>query len=92
MLLRVRVKPGARRAAVGGRHHTDDPLPDALIVSVKERAVEGRATEAVVEALAEALGVGRQQVRLVSGRRSRIKVVDVPDECAGRAEQLLARR
>ena len=89
MLLRVRVRPGAHRTSVGGRHHTDDGAPDALTVSVTERAVEGRATAAVEAALAEALGVRRREIRLVSGRTARMKVVEVPDGCAPRVAELL---
>ena len=90
MMLRVRVRPGAHRTSVGGRHRTDDGRPDALAVSVTERALEGRANAAVEAALAEALGIRRREVRLVSGRTARTKVVEVPDECASRVAELLA--
>jgi uncharacterized protein YggU (UPF0235/DUF167 family) len=46
-------------------------------VKVRERAVQGRATEAALVALAEALGVARRAVTLVHGATSRTKVVDV---------------
>jgi hypothetical protein len=46
-------------------------------VAVRQRAVEGQATEAVLRALAEALDVRRRDVELISGRTSRDKVVEV---------------
>lgn len=69
----IRVKPGASRTRVGGRHG------DRLVVAVQERAVDGAATEAALVALAEALGVRRRHVTLVAGATSRDKVVEVDD-------------
>jgi uncharacterized protein YggU (UPF0235/DUF167 family) len=48
-----------------------------LIVAVAARAVEGRANEAVRRALAEAFGVRARDVVIVSGERSRDKIVEV---------------
>jgi uncharacterized protein (TIGR00251 family) len=67
----IRVGPGASRTRVGGAHG------DALVVKVAARAVEGKATEAALRAVADALGVRRRDVRLVSGATSRDKVVEV---------------
>ncbi|MBA9006489.1 DUF167 domain-containing protein [Thermomonospora cellulosilytica] len=67
----IRVGPGASRTRVGGGHG------DALVVKVTARAVEGRATEAALRAVADALGVRRRDVTLVSGATSRDKVVEV---------------
>jgi uncharacterized protein len=64
----VRVKPGSRKGPlveVG-----DD---GALTVYVPERAVEGKANEAVVRLLAKHLGVPRSRLELVSGATSRVK-------------------
>jgi len=70
----IRVKPGASRTRVGGLHG------DRLVVAVTARAVDGAATAAALEALADALGVRVRQVSLVSGATSRDKLVDVADE------------
>jgi uncharacterized protein YggU (UPF0235/DUF167 family) len=48
-----------------------------LVVRVREPATDGRANRAVVEALADALGVRRGAVRITSGASSRRKVVEV---------------
>ncbi|WBC17053.1 DUF167 domain-containing protein [Micromonospora sp. WMMA1998] len=68
----VRVKPGASRARVGGRH--DGPHGPALVVAVHAPPVDGRATEAVRRALADALGVRPAAVSLRSGATSRDKI------------------
>jgi DnaK suppressor protein len=46
-------------------------------VAVTAPAVEGKATRAVLEAVAKAFGVSSRQVSLVSGERSRDKIVEV---------------
>ena len=71
----VRVRPGAGRTSVGGRY--DGPHGPALIVAVGAPAVDGRATEAVRRALAEALGVRAAAVALKIGATSRDKVFTV---------------
>jgi uncharacterized protein len=71
---------------VGGRHG------DALTVSVAARAVDGKATEAALRAVAEAFGVPRRDVSLVTGATSRHKVVDIDGpqaDLAGRRDALL---
>jgi uncharacterized protein (TIGR00251 family) len=84
----VRVKPGASRTAVGGRHG------DALVVAVTAKPVEGKATEAVLRAVAEAFGVSRSSVTLVMGAISRDKVIGIvgpADSLATRLDELLSR-
>jgi uncharacterized protein YggU (UPF0235/DUF167 family) len=79
----IRVRPGAGRAQVGGRY------ADALVVRVRERAVDGRATDAALRALADALVVRAADVTLVTGRTSRTKVVEIPDDSAAAFQRLL---
>jgi uncharacterized protein len=67
----IRVRPGTSRASVGGSHD------GALVVRVNQRAVDGHATEAALAALAEAFGVPRRDVTLVSGATARTKLVDL---------------
>ena len=71
MRITIRVHPGSARPGVGGDH------AGALIVRVAARAVEGKATEAALAAVAAAFGVRRHAVSLVSGASARTKTVDV---------------
>ena len=82
MRLAIRVKPGSARTSVGGRHG------DALVVAVTARAVDGKATEAALRAVADAFAVRRREVTLVTGAASRDKVIDID----GEAGALEARR
>lgn len=74
MRLTIRVSPGSKQAGVGGT------IEGALVVKVRERAVEGRATDAALDAVAAAVGVPRRAVTLVRGATSRIKVVQIDGE------------
>src|SRR3954467_4289261 len=51
----IRVRPGAGRTVVGGEHD------GALVVRVAARAVDGKASEAALAAVAEAVGLRRRQ-------------------------------
>lgn len=67
-LITVTVKPGSKKG----------PLVEAgddgtLTVYVPERAVDGKATEAVAAVLARYLSVPRSRVELVFGATSRVK-------------------
>ena len=62
------VKPGSSK---GPLVETDSD--GALTVYVRDRAVDGKANEAVVRVLAEHFGVPRSHVELVSGASSRHK-------------------
>ncbi len=75
--------PGAGHGADGG--------PGPLVgVWVRQRAVDGQATEAALAALARALGVRRADLRLVAGARARVKIVEIADPPADLAARLAA--
>lgn len=50
---------------------------DALKIRVAAPALDGRANEALVEFLAERLGIPKRDIRLVSGERSRKKRFEI---------------
>ncbi len=90
MTVAVRVRPRASRTSVGGSYA--GPHGPALVVAVQEPAVDGRATQAVIDAVARALAVKRVQVSLRSGDRSRDKLLLIVDPPAGLADRLAALR
>ena len=90
MRVAIRVKPSSARTAVGGLYSSTD----SLVVAVTARAVDGKATEAALRAVAAAFGVRRGDVTLVTGATSRDKVVEIegdPGELAGRHAALCDR-
>jgi uncharacterized protein YggU (UPF0235/DUF167 family) len=71
MRVTVRVTPRAARNAVG-------PYEDGVLrVRVTAAPVDGKATVAVCRLLAEALGVPRRAVRVVSGDTARTKILEI---------------
>jgi uncharacterized protein YggU (UPF0235/DUF167 family) len=64
----VTVKPGSRKGPL-----VETAADGTLTIYVRERAVEGKATEAVIRVIADHLGVSRSRVELVSGATSRRK-------------------
>ena len=82
----VRVAPGATRSEVVGRHG------EAWKVRVAAPAERGRANEALLAFLAEALGVSRSAVALVAGRAGRDKVIRVEGLSTEDVDRLLAGR
>ena len=82
----VRVQPRAKRNAVY------PAASGGLKVYVTAPPEDGRANEAVVEILAEWLGVKRRQVEIVSGVTNRNKVVRVTGVSAAQLEAALHQR
>lgn len=83
--VRVRVVPGARSSAVVGRHG------DGWKVRLTAAPERGRANRALLELLAEQLGVRADALRLVAGHAARDKIVEVEGISADELEGLLSR-
>lgn len=79
--LKVRVVPGSSRDRIVGW------LGDALKIKVTAPPEKGKANERVVELLAEALGIGIDDLEIASGHSSPSKVIAIPgmDDAAVRA-------
>jgi uncharacterized protein (TIGR00251 family) len=73
MKIQVKVKPNSRTEEVSRESNS-------LIVKVKEPPKEGKANQAVLRLLAEHFGVPQSQVRILSGSKSKNKVVEVVEE------------
>jgi uncharacterized protein YggU (UPF0235/DUF167 family) len=76
-VLAIRVKPGSARTRVGGVHAAASGR--ALVVAVTAPAVDGRATEAAIRAVADALGLPPRRVSLRTGASSRDKLLNISD-------------
>ena len=66
-MVRPAAQPGARRSGVQGEQN------GALKVAVTAPPEDGRANQALLEVLREALGLKRSQVELLSGQTGRDK-------------------
>lgn len=72
MKIQVKVKANSKTEEV-------NQVGDNFIVKVKEPPKEGRANQAVIKLLAEHFELPQSQVRILSGFRSKNKIVEVID-------------
>lgn len=80
----VRVQPRASRTELSGSMH------GSLKVRLQAPPVDGAANAALVDFLAERLGVARRAIRIVTGASSRTKVVHVDGVDADAVQALCA--
>jgi uncharacterized protein (TIGR00251 family) len=71
LVFAVRVQPRANRDEVAGT------MDGAIKIRLRAPALENRANDALIELLADRLGMPKAAVRILSGDRSRIKRVEV---------------
>lgn len=82
--LHLYVQPGGKKSEVLGEHD------GALKIRIQAPPVEGKANAAVVEFVAELLGVPRSRVTLIRGEKSRQKVVEITNMTRAEALAKLA--
>jgi len=70
--IQIKVKPNSKTEEVSQEG-------DNFIVKVKEPPREGRANQAVIKLLAKHFGVSQSQVRILSGFKSRDKVIEIAE-------------
>lgn len=84
VLLDVRVIPRASVSQIAGRR------ADALLVRLNAPPVDGAANEELIRLLADALGIPRRNIDIVSGHRSRVKRVRITGVTSADVEKLCA--
>ncbi len=77
MKIQVKVKPSSKTEELSHEG-------DSFIAKVKEPPKEGRANQAVIKLLADHFGVPKSQVRIISGFKSRNKIVEVAEGSGAR--------
>ena len=82
--LTLHVQPGAKKTETAGLHG------EALKIRLAAPPVDGKANAALIEFLAERLGVARAQVALKSGQTNRRKVLEIDKMPAGAVVRLAA--
>ena len=81
--LAVRIHPGARKNAITGIH------AEALKISLTTPPVEGRANEALIAFLADALHLPKSRITLLSGATSRTKLLRIAGKSAAEVHTAL---
>ena len=71
-----RVTPNARKTAVG--EFEEDPRYGKLLrVRIQSPPSDGKANKELILTLAKHFGVKRREISIVSGQKSRLKVVEI---------------
>jgi uncharacterized protein (TIGR00251 family) len=83
-VLSVRVHPGARRNAVTGVH------AEALKIALTTPPVDGRANEALIAFVAEALHLPRARIVIATGATSRTKSLRITGRSAAEVQAALS--
>ena len=84
----VRVQPRASRTKVVGLHA--GPGGGAIKIALAAPPVDGAANDALLDFVADALGLPKRAVRLVHGETSRNKTLDADGVTADQVRALLA--
>ncbi len=74
IIFKVKVQPKASKNEFAGLYQ------DALKIRLTAPPVEGKANKALIDFLADWLGVKKSQVEIVSGQLSKIKIIKVIGE------------
>ncbi len=79
----LRIQPGAKKSTVLSQHG------DALKIALTAPPVDGKANEALIAFIAEALSLPRARISLLSGQTSRSKVLRVTGKSAAEVQAAL---
>lgn len=69
----IHAQPGAKKSQIIGLHG------ERLKVRVAAPPLEGRANDALINVLAERLGLPRSKLRVLKGQQARAKLVEITD-------------
>ncbi|WP_371324237.1 DUF167 domain-containing protein [Dechloromonas sp. ZY10] len=82
--LTLHIQPGAKKSECAGLHG------DALKIRLAAPPVDGKANAALLEFIADRLGLSKASVKLKNGQTSRRKVVEVCATSSNALAELLA--
>ncbi len=82
-LIRVKVIPRSSRTEILGKEK------DVYRVKITAPPVEGKANKGLIKLLSERLGVPRENVEIVSGKTSKLKMIRIRGLTAGDIAQAL---
>ena len=84
--LTLHIQPGAKKTEIAGPHG------DALKIRLAAPPVDGKANTALIEFVADRLGLAKSAVSLKSGQTSRRKVLEISAAPADTAQRLMPGR
>ena len=83
ILLGIKAVPGASKTELAG-------IKDGrLRVRLAAAPEDGKANAELLSFLSKTLGCAKRDLRIVSGEKSRLKVVELPVGCGGKVEEVV---
>lgn len=73
MKIQVRIKPNSKKPGI------EKAEDGTWIVSVKEPAIEGKANEALLKAVALEFGLAPSRINLLRGHKSKWKILEIDE-------------
>ncbi len=70
MRYRITVKPNQKFSKI-------EKTPDGFLMFLKSPAREGKANKELIEVLARELDMAKSRIKIISGAKSKIKIVEV---------------
>ncbi|MCX8083463.1 MAG: DUF167 domain-containing protein [Calditerrivibrio sp.] len=74
MKLKVYVQPGSKKQCFDGFFN------EHVKIKLKSPPLDGKANEELIDFLSEKLGISKKEIRLISGDKSRYKLIDIGSE------------
>lgn len=71
-VLQIRLSPGAKRCGVEGLWNNTH-----WKIAVKERAVDGRANQALIDFLSDEFNIPKKMIQITAGHTNRLKRVEI---------------
>lgn len=83
MKINIYVQPGAKKSSFEGEFNNN------IKIKIKSPPLDGKANDELISFISEKLGLAKKQVKLISGEKSRYKVIEIPLDM--RIEDLITR-
>jgi len=72
MKIEIYAQPGAKKTIFDGEFN------NRLKIKIKAPPTEGKANDELISFIAEKLGISKKDIILISGEKSRYKIIEIP--------------
>lgn len=73
MRIKIYVQPGAKKTAYDGEFN------GCIKIKIKSPPTDGKANEELISFISQSLNLSKKEVGIISGEKSRYKIIEVPE-------------